>query len=234
MAGKAVSRRRVRQLLADEDFEASFRELRAMPPDQALKYLQAGLPASQPLLKWRAVTALGQVVQGLAARDLEAAREFLRRLLWCLNEESGAVPWGVAEALGEILANSPPLAREYANLLLSYIWPQGNFLEFGPLLAGAVWGVGRLASAQPELARGCCALERLTCLLTWPEAPVRGLAAWALGHLGDRQALESLGNLAHDQAPVELWEQGVLRRGTVGSLACEAINKINKTPGKHK
>lgn len=228
MAGKAVSRRRVRQLLAAEDFAASLRELRAMPPEQALKYLQAGLPASQPMLKWRAVTALGQVTQGLAARDREGARDFVRRLLWCLNEESGAVPWGVAEALGEILANSPELAQEYANLQLSYIWAQGNFLEFGPLLTGAVWGVGRLASAHPELARGCCALERLLPLLAWPEASVRGTAAWALGHLGDEQAVEHLEKLSHDQERLDIWDACDLRQTSVAELAGEAIKNIIK------
>ena len=228
MAGKTGARRRVRRLLAAEDFEASLRELRAMPPEQALKQLQAGLPASQPMLKWRAVTALGQVVQGLAARDLEGAREFVRRLLWCLNEESGAVPWGVAEALGEVLANSPELAREYANLQLSYIWPQGNFIEFSPLLTGAVWGVGRLASAQPELALGCCALERLLFLLTWQDASVRGTAAWALGHLGDERAVEPLRELADDQARLEIWDAGALRQTSVADLAGESVNKIIK------
>lgn len=215
-------------MLAAEDFEASLRELRAMPPEQALKYLQAGLPASQPLLKWRAVTALGQVAQGLAARDLEGARDFVRRLLWCLNEESGAVPWGVAEALGEVLANSPELAQEYAKLQLSYIWTQGNFLEFAPLLTGAVWGVGRLASAHPELASGCCALERLVPLLAWPDASVRGTAAWALGHLGDDQAVGALRALSGDQARLEIWNAGVLRQVSVADLANEAINKVIK------
>lgn len=94
MAGQGVTRRRVRQLLEAEDFAASLQELTSLPPEPTLKQLQAGLPAAQPIMKWRAVTALGQVVRGLAARDLEPAREFVRRLLWCLNEESGAVPWG--------------------------------------------------------------------------------------------------------------------------------------------
>ncbi|MBU1276758.1 MAG: HEAT repeat domain-containing protein [Proteobacteria bacterium] len=228
MAEAASSRRLVRRLLAQDDLAATLRELKALPPEQVLKHLQAALPASQPLIKWRAVTALGQVVQGLAARDLEAARDFLRRLLWCLNEESGAVPWGVAEALGEILANSPQLAEEYANMLLSYIWPHGNFLEFGPLLAGAVWGVGRLASAQPEVALQRGAVERLLPLLAWPEAPVRGMAAWSLGHLGDRQCLVPLNDLVHDQAEVEIWEQENLRQATVGDLASQAINNIKK------
>lgn len=218
--------------MAAEDFPAALEELKSLPPEQTIKYLQAGLPAAQPILKWRAVTALGQVVQGLAARDLEAAREFLRRLLWCLNEESGAVPWGVAEALGEILANSPQLAREYANLQVSFIWPQANSVQFAPLLAGAVWGVGRLASVHPELARGCCALERLSRLLDWPDPLVRGTAAWALGHLGDRQCLDQLRSLRQDQACLEIWDQGRLRPATVGELATESIKKLERSKDK--
>lgn len=218
----------MRRLLEADDFAASLQELTSLPPEPTLKQLQAGLPAAQPIIKWRAVTALGQVVRGLAARDLEPAREFVRRLLWCLNEESGAVPWGVAEALGEISANSPELAREYANLQTSYIWPQGNFLEFAPLLSGAVWGVGRLASVHPELARGCCALERLVQLLDWPDPTVRGMAAWALGWLGDDEALKPLGRMAGDTAEVVLWDGGELRRSSVAGLAVEAIKKISK------
>ena len=228
MAGGAGVRRRVRRLLEAGDFEASLEEIKALPPEKALKHLQAGLPAAQPLIKWRAVTALGRVVQGLAARDLEVAREFLRRLLWSLNEESGAVPWGVAEALGEILANSPELAQEYANLQLSYIWPQGNFIEFGPLLAGAVWGVGRLASAHPVLARERGALERLLPLLDWPDASVRGAAAWSLGNMGDPQAVGPLKKLAGDHAEVEIWDIDYLRQTSVSELACLAINKLVK------
>lgn len=226
MAGGVGARRWVRRLLAADDFPAALEELKSLPPEQTIKYLQAGLPAAQPILKWRAVTALGQVVQGLAARDLEAAREFLRRLLWCLNEESGAVPWGVAEALGEILANSPQLAQEYAGLQVSYIWPQANSVEFAPLLAGAVWGVGRLASVHPELARGCCALERLNRLLDWPDPLVRGTAAWALGLLGDPQAADELGKLADDQGALELWDGRELRSTTVADLAAEALKKL--------
>ncbi len=232
MAGPVSSRRLLRRLLEQDDFAAALEQIRRLPAEQALKHLLASLPASQSELKWRAVTALGQVVRDLAARDLEAAREFVRRLLWALNEESGAVPWGMAEALGEILACAPTLAPEYAGLLLSYIWPPENFLEFGPLLAGAVWGAGRLASAQPALVAQRGGGERLPPLLTRPEAQVRGMAAWALGNLGRGQAMDPLRKLEQDQAPVELWEADELRPTTVGELATASINRIIKTPDK--
>jgi HEAT repeat protein len=219
----------MRRLLAQLNFSAALKELSALPPGQALKPLQASLAAGEARIRWRAITALGLVVPNLAVDDPEAAREFLRRLLWCLNEESGAAPWGVAEALGEILANLPDLAPEYANLLLSYVWPGGNFLDWGPLLAGAVWGVGRLAQAQPELMRQRGAMERLLPLLEHQEAAVRGMAAWALGNLGQAGAVPALERLIHDPAGVELWQGNALGQATVGKLVREAINKIYKT-----
>ncbi|MCB2226437.1 MAG: HEAT repeat domain-containing protein [Desulfarculaceae bacterium] len=233
MAPAASSRRQVRRLLEQPDFAAALDEIKKLPPERALKHLQAALAAGKAETKWRAVTALGAVIAGLPTENLEAAREFLRRLLWCLNEECGASPWGVAEALGEILANSRTLAQEYANLLISYIQPEGhNFLDWEPLLAGAVWGVGRLASAHPGLAGERGAGESLMSLLGSDSAAVRGTAAWALGNLGQGHgAAEALAELAEDPAEVELWREGVLWETTVGSLAREAEDKIINNNG---
>lgn len=219
----------MRRLLEQPDFGAALAEIRQLPPGQALKHLQAGLAAGQPKTKWRAVSALGAVIAGLSQDDLEAARDFLRRLLWCLNEECGASPWGVAEALGEILANSPELAPEYASLLLSYIQPEGhNFLDWEPLLAGALWGVGRLCEARPGLMRDKGATESLLTLLKHDSALVRGTAAWALGNLGvDQEAADALDGLSRDQAELDLWRGGELQRVTVAGLAREALVKNN-------
>ena len=227
MASGGGSRRRVRRLLEQPDFAGALAEIKKLPPGQALKYLQAGLAAGQPAARWRAVSAMGAVIAGLNQDDLEAAREFLRRLLWCLNEECGASPWGVAEALGEILANSPELAPEYANLLISYIQAEGpNFLEWEPLLAGALWGVGRLGWAQPGLMAQRGAAQPLIALLDHGSATVRGTAAWALGNLGPgKTARAALEGLTGDQAGLELWRGGELRAATVGELARESLKK---------
>lgn len=226
LAARASSRRQVRQLLQAQDCGQALDELQGLPAERTLKHLHACLPSLDSSLKWRAIHALGLVVRGLAARDLEAAREFARRLLWALNEESGAMPWGVAEALGEILAQAPALAREYAGQLVCQVWPEGSLAEFKPLQRGAVWALGRLAQAQPDLLRGQRAMELLLPLLDSPDAGVRGLAAWALGWLGARQAWDKLAQMGQDAGPVELGQDGETVQTTVAALAAQALSRV--------
>lgn len=212
--------------MAAEDFEAALRQFRGMPAQRLLKHLQARLPSANSKIKWRAVMALGQTVRDLAARDLEAARDFARRLLWALNQESGAVPWGCAEALGEIMASDQRLAREYAGLLLSYITEGCNFLEFEALQEGVVWGLGRLAQEQPKLLREIGAIPPLLELLDSPDPQVRGMSAWALGHLGGKEAREKLQLMTGQPDVVMLAQAGDEIQTSVSQLANTALQLI--------
>ena len=67
---------------------------------------------SRPELSWRAAFGLGLAVSFMVKKDMEAARIFMRRLMWSMNEESGNLGWGIPEAMGCILAESPALAKE--------------------------------------------------------------------------------------------------------------------------
>lgn len=86
----------------------------------------------------------------IAETELERARVVIRRLMWMLNEESGSMAWGVGEAFAEALYHSEALKREYLQIYVSYIWPEGNYLEFPPAQRGILWGVGRLAQKYRE------------------------------------------------------------------------------------
>jgi len=216
----------VRRLLQARDWPAALQDLKGLPPAQALRQLQACLPSSDPRIKWRAVQALGQLAPDLAARDIESLRNFVRRLLWALNEESGAVPWGMAEGLGETLARVPALAQEYACLLVCHVWPEGRLLAFAPLQRGAVWALGRLAQAQPELLRSLGAVGHLLPLLDWLDPGVRGLAVWALGLLGAGEARDRLAALLGDQGQVEMGQDGEPMLTTVADLAARALARL--------
>ena len=84
------------------------------------------------MIRWRAVSAMGHVVSRQAENDMPAARIIMRRLMWNLNDESGGIGWGSPEAMGDIMARSAPLTREYHRILISYVDPSGNFLEPRP------------------------------------------------------------------------------------------------------
>lgn len=108
---------------------------------------------ARPEARWQAAWSLGKGMGRLARESMEDARVIMRRIMWNLNEDSGNLGWGMPEAMGCILAGSPPLAREYGRMLLSYIQDTGradNYLEYAPLRQGAYWAAGRLAGAAPE------------------------------------------------------------------------------------
>lgn len=178
-------KRKVIDLLKADDFAGVLETFRSYPARRVINPLFSCLCSTEPQIKWRAVTALGAVVANLAQDDMESARVVMRRMIWNLNDESGGIGWGVPETMGEVMARHEGLAREYVNILVSYIREDGNFLEYEPLQQGVLWGLGRLAQTSPELLQDAGA--HLHPFLSSEDATLRGLAAWILGLLGGPQ-----------------------------------------------
>ena len=174
-------------------------------------------------VRWHAVTAMGEVTARLAEENMESARVVLRRCMWNLNEESGGIGWGCAEAMGETLARSPALAGEYGCILTAYLDPCGNFIDHPALQEGVLWGVGRLAQAQPAIAAATVRL--LLPFLCEPAPALRGLAAWAAGEKTDEALRAVLEGLAGDEAPFQLYEDERLLCTTVGEVARRATRE---------
>ncbi len=143
-----------------------------------LRRLSGQLYSAAPEEKWRAVEALG----GLAARPEllsdERLSELLRRYFWSLNPESGAVPLGLPEAVGEVLAMRPGLQAEFLPLLCSLAHQEG-LVQTGPILRGVIWALGRVgppvAACDPEAVRALRAMAD-----GHPEAETREAAGRAL------------------------------------------------------
>jgi hypothetical protein len=104
-----------------------------------LRRATALLASDRPKRKWQAVKAIGVIAAGLDTAKLE---DHVRRFLWALNDESGAVPHGVPEALGEIAAVRPELKERIVPILVSCVVAEDTF-QTGPILAGAIWALGR-------------------------------------------------------------------------------------------
>ncbi len=135
---------------------------------------------SRPEFRWQAAWCLGKVVCAIAKNNMEEARIILRRITWSLNEESGNLGWGMPESMGCILAECPPLAKEYGHILVSYIHDTGhedNYIDYAPLRRGAYWAVARLAAADPLRVRA--SLPLLLAGLSDTDPPCRLFAAFA-------------------------------------------------------
>ncbi len=165
----------VQELLLRKDLDAALEQLYAMNLRRIINPLFSFFCSGDELLRWRAITAAGAVISKMAQRRVEDARIMMRRLMWTLNDESGGIGWGSPEAMGETMARSAVLTKEYAAIFTSYLNPDGNYLEHEILQRGVLWGASRLARSH-----GAAAARTAPFLGVFMESndPVhRGLAA---------------------------------------------------------
>jgi hypothetical protein len=214
----------VHELLVREDFEAALEEILALPPRRVVNPLFSFLYHGEPLVRWHAVTALGAVTAALADRSMESARVVFRRLMWNLNDESGGIGWGSPEAMGEIMARHRAMREEYLPILLSYLDPEGNYLEHEGLQQGVLWAAARVARVDPAPVLETAPLIRP--FLKADNPALRAPAAWACGLIEDGAAAPALENLAADPSPVQFWNGRRLHAVTVGETARQALEKI--------
>lgn len=213
-------------LLPGGDLDHILAEIRELPQQRVITPLISFLYQTDERLKWNAVTAIGQVMDGMACADMEAARIIMRRILWNLNEESGGIGWGMTEAMGEILALNENLAKEYAHMLVSYMREE-NYLELPALQQGLLWGIGRLAMVRPELLLKNDADGYMALYLESPDAVVQGLAARNFGILGVKEAIPYIRGLVNSDQQVNLYQDRQMIKTTVGTLALEALERLD-------
>jgi hypothetical protein len=222
MGGRKL-KKEILVLLNRDEFEESLETICLMPARQAVNPLFSFLYHKNPLIRWRAVTAMGAVVAHLAHEDIESSRIVMRRLIWNLNDESGGIGWGSPEAMGEIMARHGGLAREYVSLLVSYINKAGNYLEHEILQRGALWGLGRLAHARPNLVGNIAGY--LHPFLQSEDSHHRGLAAWVAGAISSESTKSLLARLIDDTARITIFIDMRMVERTVGQLAAEALSR---------
>ncbi|UCD78020.1 MAG: HEAT repeat domain-containing protein, partial [Desulfobacterales bacterium] len=141
--------------------------------------------------------------------------------IWQLNEESGGIGWGCPESMAEAMALNERLADEYGSILISYIQPEGNYLEHETLQRGVIWGVGRLAHPRPSYARSAAAF-----LLPYMESTdpiLRGLAVWAATPIAGRESIARLKQLVDDHDEISIYSAGQTAQYSIGQLASEAL-----------
>jgi hypothetical protein len=170
----------VEALLQAEDYPALVRISRGAPA-RTLRHLSGRLCSEDADIKWRAVRALGALAADPALLTDEKLSEQLRRYLWSLNDESGAVPFGIPEAIGEILARRPSLQEAFLPLICSMTHEE-EVTQAGAIERGIVWAIGRVGasalSCDPDV------LMRIRDMAaSHPDPDTRRVATWAVRRL---------------------------------------------------
>jgi len=205
------------ELLSSNDFESALKDMCCYQPKRMVSYLLSFFYHKDQLIRWRAITAAGIVVSVLAGSDIEFARVIMRRLMWNLNDESGGIGWGSPEAMGEIMARNKHLASEYHRILVSYLMPNGNYLDNQYLQEGVLWGIGRLAQCFPDLIR-----LYLYLILPFMQSEFtahRGLSAWIAKRTGYDTIKSNYNYLFEDNSKMTFYYNGRLIQCTVSQMA---------------
>lgn len=223
-------KRALRPLLLEGTPQSVEAELLSHPLRRVVSPLIGFFCDREELVRWRAVTALGMVTNALARENMEEARVVMRRLMWTLNDESGGIGWGAPEAMGEISAVNERLASEYHRILCSYVSEEGNFLEHEILQRGALWGLCRLAEADPE--KVTAATPDVHIHLNSTDPIKQGLALRFAAQIGDQTARPHAEALAASTLPFDLYTGWHVTATTVGDQARYLLQKTLPPPAR--
>ena len=225
---KSISHRQLKKDIAvhllHADTDAAFQPIMDLPERASVNALLSFFYHSDPLVKWRAVSAVGMVTDQLARKEIESARVIMRRLMWTLNDESGGIGWGAPEAMGDAMARNGKIAGEYHRILLSYIVEDQNYLEHEILQRGVLWGIGRLAHQYPDL---CLSVAPyLNPFMDSPDPLHRGHAAWAALPLKQETNVPYLTKLIDDPATFDFYDEDYkIKEISISRLAQQAVKR---------
>lgn len=230
MGSRAIKKEVLALLLAGGGLDRLRSEIRQYKAIDTVNVLFSAICRSDQLVRWLAVSCMGECVARVAHEDMESGRNIMRRLLWSLNDESGGIGWGAPESMAESMCCHDGLAEEYVHMLLSYmledgeeICQDGNYLEHGALQQGLMWGMSRLAACKPGLLldRGISTI--LPPYLNVPDTEVRGLAVLTAVRLRLVSAQSQLEKLAQQFDIITVYEDGFFQQMEVGRLARQGL-----------
>jgi len=216
-------------VLKAPDWENGLESLLDIPPQKIIGPLFSFL-LHPPEVKWHAVTAFGVIVPRMAEHDIRDALAVMRRFLWNMQRNSSNSGWGISESMGEVMAQSGPLAKRYHRQLVSYIQnPRcfgsgNNYIEHPQLRQMAYWGLGRLSQARPEFA--VKAVPELLQALPGEGDASKGLICWTLGCVRAKEAKSALEELVDSTSKMTLYRNRKLITVSLGALAKEALEGI--------
>lgn len=211
----------VASVLAMEKMEDMKKALFSQPGRRLTGPLIGNLCSTDILIRWRSITGLGMVAEKLFEEDPESVRWIMRRLLWMLNDESGGIGWGCGEAMGEIMARLPTIAREYHRILVSYMNPEGNHLENPFLQRGVLWGLLRMADVSAAYVQG---LEKsLHHYLASEDAEILAPSLLLAKKIGTPELVPMVEKLLQEAGETLFYTEGRFESLKISDLAVEAL-----------
>ncbi len=173
-------------------------------------------------LRWPAIEATAGLMKKWWQEGYkEKVREYIRSLLWLLNEESGGIGWSAPEVIAEIISSIPELLEPYGSIMIT------SALESQVLVNGSLWAIGRLGKRVNKLIS--VYQEKVFTAFSSHSPETLGLISWAIGEVGIISAIEYLTILKDREEPVKIYIDGRFTEKSLGEWASQAIIKINSS-----
>jgi HEAT repeat protein len=189
--------------------------LEARSERETLRTLTMLLNDAEAKIRQRACWELGRIVSRMAPSKIE---DYIRRLMWRLNPESGDNPFGVPEALGEIGNRAPRQIEAFVSVMMQY-------LDDERLRTGLLQAAGRIGQKLPNVLSAY--VDEISSYLRDDNAAVAGNAALALRRIGGSRADDALRAIEGDNREIALFCGGAFRTIKLCELArqsCEGAD----------
>jgi hypothetical protein len=132
----------------------------------------------------RAIKASGLVAKNISEREPEYIHNYLLRLFWLVNDESGGIGWRAPELIGEILYHCPQF-RQFFPLLISLLDLEEE--DASPFRAGTLRAIGRVAQvARDEILPFLPKIQAFTFI---NEPATKQSAFWCMKQLNPRTVI---------------------------------------------
>jgi hypothetical protein len=181
-----------------------------------IRYLQRLLYSGDDLLRGRAAEILGKACAVVGDSDSGIVSKLLQSLFYSLTD-TAAFPLGAFEAIGEIIAQRPDLFGGYTSQLYQFMGDKNRRID-------ALKALGRISKTQGPFIRKHTLY--FFAFLEDQDPSVRGYTVWLLGNLGAHEARNDMERSLGDSHEIAIYEEGHIRKMSVGDIAKEALAKI--------
>lgn len=201
-------KKRIKELLASKSFD----DIVALSLEDkgVIRALISLSYDKDDVMTWRAIEAIGLISRGYRQGNLPLLRETVRKMIWSMTDEAGAVGWSAPEIMGEIVRSDPD---EFSDII-PIIW---SFREEGLFRENVLWAMGRIAEARPDLVE--FTKEELAGMLDDPIPAVKAYALRLLRLAGGSVPDDMAQRFCGDQTPVRSYENGEFVTRTLSSFA---------------
>lgn len=139
---------------------------------------------SDPSVTSRAIKITGLTAKIIAERDPDYVRNYLLRLFWLVNHESGGICWKAPELIGEILYSCPQFDQFFPMLISLLDLEKEDAPRFR---TGTLWAIGYVAQVAREAMQPALSLVKKIASEE-KDTNIMEIAQWCVHQLATKQA----------------------------------------------